>query len=334
MRLSQMAVPEMSFDDPVMTSNRWSDITLETSVTSPQKGAFGSSPTELATINETALPTSTSPDVEAGDHLTVDTVDHSCLPEPKRDQVAAPGHYDLTALNMVKQEMGPEWNATDNEAPPSLQELFYDGTNQYLAGGAFYHPHVNNWDWRSKSHGNTKSIEVHTSTHIPQSLTTTLPSPEEAQGQHPTPPFSKPAQTEIGPLFDAGVIDDTDDIDMDDCCTVDSAQAEEMEELHLKNNDLGIVAALQARQERKNLDVRSFTSLLDRPNMLDTHVPSPQSSPLNDSMTARIFCHFINVTAPAISLNERHPPNPSLIFQGHPCPKSQQHIWACKYILN
>lgn len=99
---------------------------------------------------------------------------------------------------------------------------------------------------------------------------------------------------------------------------------------HIKSNDLGIVVATQAGQERQGQLVRSFKSFIDRPDMLANYVPSPQSSPLSDSMSARIFCHFVNVTAPSISLFERHPANPSLIFQGQPVPLSQQHIWTCK----
>lgn len=97
---------------------------------------------------------------------------------------------------------------------------------------------------------------------------------------------------------------------------------------HLKNNDLGIVVALQANQDNHGLSVRSFTSFIDRPDMLATYVPSSQSTPLRDPMTARIFCHFVNVTAPSISMFERHPANPSLIFQGASVPKTQQHIWT------
>jgi len=96
------------------------------------------------------------------------------------------------------------------------------------------------------------------------------------------------------------------------------------------NNDLALVVALHTGQDNQGLRLRSFTSFIDRPDMLATYIPSPQSSPLRDSMTARIFCHFINVTGPSISMFERHPANPSLIFQGQPVPSSQQHIWTCK----
>jgi hypothetical protein len=111
------------------------------------------------------------------------------------------------------------------------------------------------------------------------------------------------------------------------------AWQEDIQDDHLRNNDLGIVVALQARQDTQDLSLRSFTSFIDRPDMLATYMPTPQSTPLKDPMTARIFCHFVNVTGPCISLFERHPANPSLIFQGVPVPKSQQNIWACKLSL-
>jgi hypothetical protein len=99
---------------------------------------------------------------------------------------------------------------------------------------------------------------------------------------------------------------------------------------HLKNNDLGIVVALQAAQDSQDQGIRTIHAFINgHDNVLAHYRPSGRSSPLNDSTTARIFCHFINVTAPIINLYERHPANPSLIFQGHPIPKSQQHIWTC-----
>ncbi|CZT43768.1 related to UPC2-regulatory protein involved in control of sterol uptake [Rhynchosporium secalis] len=97
---------------------------------------------------------------------------------------------------------------------------------------------------------------------------------------------------------------------------------------HLKRNDLGIIVAVQAGQDKQGLNLRSFVSFIDRPDMLATYMPSSQSTPLRDQMTARIFCHFVNVTGPCMSLFERHPSNPALMFQGTPVPRSQQHIWA------
>jgi hypothetical protein len=101
---------------------------------------------------------------------------------------------------------------------------------------------------------------------------------------------------------------------------------------HLKNNDLGIYVALQASQDMQDQRLRTYRSYLDSPNVLTTYQPSARTSPLNDSTAARIFYHFVHVTGPSISLYERHPANPSLMFQGRPVPRSQQHIWACKRI--
>jgi len=130
------------------------------------------------------------------------------------------------------------------------------------------------------------------------------------------------------------VSDDDDDVTMGQEGESSGAQREHIQDDHLKNNDLGIVVALQARQDHQDLSLRSFTSFIEAPDMLATYIPSPQSTPLKDSTTARIFCHFVNVTGPCISLFERHPANPSLMFQGVPVPKSQQNIWACKFLLH
>ena len=108
------------------------------------------------------------------------------------------------------------------------------------------------------------------------------------------------------------------------------AWQEDIQDSHLKNNDLGFLVALQVRQDNQDLSLRSFTSFIDGPDMLTTYMPTPQSTPLRDPITARIFYHFVNVTGPCISLFERHPANPSLVFQGVPVPKSQQNIWACE----
>jgi hypothetical protein len=99
----------------------------------------------------------------------------------------------------------------------------------------------------------------------------------------------------------------------------------------LRNRDAGILVALRARQDNQDLSLYSFTAVIDRPDMLATYTPSPQSTPLCDSMAAKIFCHFINVIGPCMSIFERCPANSLLIFQGLPIPRSQQHIWTCKY---
>lgn len=105
----------------------------------------------------------------------------------------------------------------------------------------------------------------------------------------------------------------------------------EVQQSHLRNNDLGALVSIQASQDRQDQRLRTYHSVIDDfgPNMLVTYHPSSGSSPLNDPITARIFCHFINVLGPSISMYERHPTNPSLMFQGQPVPASLQHIWSC-----
>ncbi|KAK2759507.1 hypothetical protein FQN54_002986 [Arachnomyces sp. PD_36] len=73
---------------------------------------------------------------------------------------------------------------------------------------------------------------------------------------------------------------------------------------------------------------RSFSTYLNEPNLLTTYRPSPFASPLMDSKCARIFCHFVASTAPLLSIFERHPINPSLLFTGAPVPLSQQGLWT------
>jgi hypothetical protein len=75
---------------------------------------------------------------------------------------------------------------------------------------------------------------------------------------------------------------------------------------------------------------RSFTAMFSIPvGTLTNYTPSSQQSPLHATTAARIFCHFINVVASTISIYERRPPNPAIIFTGDPVPPSQQHIWTC-----
>lgn len=73
---------------------------------------------------------------------------------------------------------------------------------------------------------------------------------------------------------------------------------------------------------------RSFSTYLNEPNILTTYRPSPLASPLMDPMCARIFRHFVASTAPLLSIFERHPINPSVLFTGGPAPLSQRGLWT------
>ncbi|KAF8420695.1 hypothetical protein EV426DRAFT_634024 [Tirmania nivea] len=62
------------------------------------------------------------------------------------------------------------------------------------------------------------------------------------------------------------------------------------------------------------------------PRTLSTYYPSKTSSPLTDPVTARIFCHFIYVLGPSISIFERHAPNPALSFT--PVSQAPKNVWV------
>ncbi|KFZ20584.1 hypothetical protein V501_00045 [Pseudogymnoascus sp. VKM F-4519 (FW-2642)] len=97
-----------------------------------------------------------------------------------------------------------------------------------------------------------------------------------------------------------------------------------------RDNELATVMAIQAAQTREDTRIRTYHSVIENygPNMLASYYPSARDSPLSNPIAAGIFCHFINVIAPSLSMFERHPVNPSIVFRGNPVPKSQQHIWS------
>ncbi len=92
------------------------------------------------------------------------------------------------------------------------------------------------------------------------------------------------------------------------------------------SSDLGLMLALRASRSERG--IRSLHSFLNEPNVLSTYHPVYTASPLMDSQTARVFCHFVTATAPTLSLCERHPANPSIMFSGTPVPVSQRSLWT------
>ncbi|PGH10996.1 hypothetical protein AJ79_05147 [Helicocarpus griseus UAMH5409] len=74
--------------------------------------------------------------------------------------------------------------------------------------------------------------------------------------------------------------------------------------------------------------LRSSTAFLSDDTALVSYTPSPFASPLVDPEVTRIFCHFITSVAPAMSIFERHPINPTAILSTVPVPASQQSLWT------
>ncbi|TVY36121.1 hypothetical protein LSUB1_G005345 [Lachnellula subtilissima] len=288
--------------------------------------------------------------------IKFDTVDRSHLPEPNNrphGQEKAV-HYDFDALV----EEAPKFEALQTPTQTSPQD-WSAGPN---TSAALYYPFAANAEWKpqnvvsSRSSSSAFSNQAHLGSSLRVKLENELRAPAEEQeiydglsqnyqeaqprlgtqfSQHTTEwPIEQSTVSKSTQGYTINDDDDPFDVSDDDVHMGDytgSATWEDDFLGHIKSNDLGIVVATQAGQERQEKQcqvVRSFKSFIDRPDMLANYVPSPQSSPLSDNMSARIFCYFVNVTAPSISLFERHPANPSLIFQGQPVPLSQQHIWT------
>ncbi|KAL8906694.1 MAG: hypothetical protein Q9207_001880 [Kuettlingeria erythrocarpa] len=91
-------------------------------------------------------------------------------------------------------------------------------------------------------------------------------------------------------------------------------------------SNMGLMLALSANQTGRGF--RSLTNFLNEPNVLASYRPSWSASPLMDAQTARVFCHFITATAPTLSLHNRHPTNPSVMFTGTPVPAFQRSLFT------
>lgn len=296
---------------------------------------------------------------------TMDTIDHSHLPEPQRrlpkDQ---PVHYDFNALTTPDgRESGDsatylnplDWFAAQSSGSKLYTQEIYHPSNRVFPAVNPYNPqYPNNPTWEPVTPSSASSVpslrspleeSIASSAQsapnkvdnwsreikphmVPQDSLRIIPVPSA----EPEPLLSAESYELIEDAEDPFDVSD-EDVDMEEDFLDDKAITTwhgEPQEQHLRNNDLGKALALQVGQEHQGLRMRSFIDFIDRPDMLSAYTPSIQASPLRDPMTARIFCHFINVTAPSISMFERNPANPSLIFQGSPVSKSQQHIWTCK----
>lgn len=284
-----------------------------------------------------------------------DTVDLSHIPEPSQRQFREqPGlYFDPNESDAsIKQEAGEgnlgsgaqnirysETKRVEGPGSPSsyaAQELFQDSNRQFPASAAFYHPYSATADWSQLAREPFQ----------PEQRTRTIESSNAGSSRrqelHPHAGLRTSPATEVPPLATKESLDylpeedDPFDVSDDDMIMENEnlAWQENSSDQYLKSNDLGIqvVLAMRHGQPFHDSHLRSVTSFINGPDMLATYVPSPQSSPLSDPMTARIFCHFVSVTGPCISIFERHPANPGLIFQGQPVPASQQHMWTCEYI--
>lgn len=257
-----------------------------------------------------------------------------------------PPHYDfntLTKLDTRKPtvssvQLSPlDWSTIQSSVPQHFaNEVYYDPARQFAAHSTdpiFPQQHPPKAEWHMQNPPQESSQPYSQDyRRIP------MQSHGAAEVHAQVPPQITSHKTELQhPVDQPELVEDDDDpfdiSDDEDMLMEDHSPAKpflDPQDAHLRNNDLGIVVALQASHDNQGLRMRSVRDFIDRPDMLAGYAPSFQSSPFRDPMTARLFCHFVNVTAPIISMFERHPANPSLIFQGQPIPKSQQHIWTCE----
>ncbi|KAJ2907399.1 uncharacterized protein MKZ38_003256 [Zalerion maritima] len=98
---------------------------------------------------------------------------------------------------------------------------------------------------------------------------------------------------------------------------------------NIDRRELGMIVARKLEMDGNDaFGIRPRTFGYSAENILAFYTASPETSPLSDRQTASIFRHFVTVTGPSMSLYERHPFDPSPIFQGQPIPKSRRHIWT------
>ncbi|KAF3171734.1 hypothetical protein TWF788_009638 [Orbilia oligospora] len=72
----------------------------------------------------------------------------------------------------------------------------------------------------------------------------------------------------------------------------------------------------------------TFRSFLPEAGTLIRYQPAATASPLSNPTTARIFCHWIYVVAPSLSVFERHPANPHQSFTPGTRLNGPQNLWC------
>jgi hypothetical protein len=80
------------------------------------------------------------------------------------------------------------------------------------------------------------------------------------------------------------------------------------------------------RDSTTDLDIRRYDSFIHE-GILVHYQAEQVANPLKNPKTARVFMHFLHVTGPTLSLYERNPRNPSLLYEG-PVPPSHQSLWT------
>ncbi|MCJ1380154.1 hypothetical protein MMC17_003257 [Xylographa soralifera] len=247
--------------------------------------------------------------------------DNLQAPAPVADQAstsATPQSLYVHTQDSQQNQDAREYNEYENERsfsqPAQLldQKSALQQAHNYIPIGQSF-PDLTNYDW-SVNNGAQSHINSHYVHHIQTPSTPSFHAKRDV--------LEKPRQ----PLLQYPNTNDDPDDDLFDVESDDEGVAIISRIASTPQNDVGLMLALAASQDDRVL--RSYTTFLDAPNVLSSYQPTFTASPLMDSTTARVFCHFITATGPSLSIFERHPTNPSVMFTGAPVPTSQQSLWT------
>ncbi|KAF3919382.1 hypothetical protein ABW21_db0205966 [Orbilia brochopaga] len=89
-----------------------------------------------------------------------------------------------------------------------------------------------------------------------------------------------------------------------------------------------IATALTPYTQNNESTRLTFRSFLPEAGTLTIYNPKVGFSPLSNPTTARIFCHWIYVVAPSLSIFERHPANPHQAFTPGTKLNGPQNVWC------
>ncbi|KAL1598722.1 hypothetical protein SLS60_007863 [Paraconiothyrium brasiliense] len=148
-------------------------------------------------------------------------------------------------------------------------------------------------------------------------------------------------------ILDEAAVEEVDDDywDVDSDADMADAPGALNEEAMVLKRDFSLMRKMQF-QHTNELSVRRYDAFIFE-GVLASYKAEQVANPLKNPKTARVFAHFIHVTAPvsrpdssprrattdvsqSLSIYERNPRNPASLFEG-PTPPSQQNLWT--YIL-
>ncbi|GAB7346037.1 hypothetical protein MBLNU457_4806t1 [Dothideomycetes sp. NU457] len=117
--------------------------------------------------------------------------------------------------------------------------------------------------------------------------------------------------------------DDYYDVNSDDEMAMELDSQTAPDEQHKLHRNLGLVMRVG------QLDLNESLGIHTPSNLLDTYRPERTANPLRNAMTARVFAHFIRITAPTIATFVRRPKQNKAPAQGNgTIPFSEQGIWT------